>query len=94
MEEVNFNNENEYLESMNRLKDKFDQNEELVKQALVDKDKLRKHLITAYGLIRLIDNGFDDEMGGLIGQTSILIEALRGYLSDAIENDVLKINSD
>ena len=83
-----------YLEAMNQLKDKFKDNEKIVQDIKNENLHLKKQLMAIYGIVRLIDNSFDDEMGGLIGNTNVLIEMLRGLLSDIVEDDLLKVKKE
>ena len=86
--------ENMYLEAMNQLKDKFKDNEKIVKDIKDENLHLKKQLMAIYGIVRLIENSFDDEMGRSIANTNVLIEMLRGLLSDIIEDDLLKIKKE
>ena len=51
-------NELEYLEAMNQLKTKFDENEIEVKKLKKEVVELKKYIMTIYGLARIIDSNF------------------------------------
>tara|TARA_R110000824_G_scaffold98476_4_gene234985 strand:- start:1320 stop:1571 length:252 start_codon:yes stop_codon:yes gene_type:complete len=78
--------EGEYLDLVKQLKDKYDEIEAKL-ESIERRDKdLRKDFMTAYGTIRLLDHlistspvGFDDEV-------VIMVEVLRGFFSDCVEN--------
>jgi len=77
-----------YLDAMNQLKEINDKREkESIKQReeLMD---LRKELISAYGIVRLIDMMYQDA-GEPINEISILIETLREYLSQFVEAKII-----
>ncbi len=76
-----------YLDAMNQLNDKFKENEKIVNECKEKTLYLKKQIMTIYGIIRLIDNGFDNDMGN----TAILMEMLRGLVSEIIEEDILEI---
>ena len=69
-----------YLDAMNQLKETIKQREELL--------ELRKELISAYGIVRLIDMMYQDA-GEPINEISILIETLREYLSQFVEAKII-----
>jgi|TARA_A100000171_G_scaffold48976_1_gene57224 asparagine synthetase A len=79
--------DNMYLDAMNQLNDKFKENEKIVNECKEKTLYLKKQIMTIYGIIRLIDNGFDNDMGN----TAILMEMLRGLVSEIIEEDILEI---
>lgn len=81
-------NDGMYLDAMNQLKEINDKREkETIKQReeLMD---LRKELISAYGIVRLIDMMYQDA-GEPINEISILIETLREYLSQFVEAKII-----
>jgi hypothetical protein len=79
--------DNMYLDAMNQLNDKFKENEKIVNECKEKTLYFKKQIMTIYGIIRLIDNGFDNDMGN----TAILMEMLRGLVSEIIEEDILEI---
>lgn len=89
-ENTNIENEQEYLDMTNHLKDLYDKKDkelEKVKELNLD---LKKIVMTCYGSIRLLDQNFhnlllDDSCNQLI------IESLRSFLSDFVEYNILNI---
>ena len=81
--------EGEYLDMVNQLKEKYDEITTKL-DSIERRDKeLRKDFVTAYGVLRLLDHliassvvGFDDEVG-------IIVETLRGFLSDCVDKHIL-----
>lgn len=81
-------NEGYYLEAMNQLKEINDKRE---KESIKQREELlelRKELISAYGIVRLIDMMYQDS-GEPINEISILIETLREYLSQFVEAKII-----
>jgi len=79
-------NSSEYLEMANQLKEKFDENEKLVNRITQNNVELKKKIMIAYSLIRIIDSGeFIDE-----NDTKVFIEMLRGHLSKMVEMDIIR----
>tara|TARA_R110002153_G_scaffold156825_1_gene308782 strand:+ start:177 stop:440 length:264 start_codon:yes stop_codon:yes gene_type:complete len=82
----NIENEQMYLDMVAQLKNKYDEITSKL-ETIEKRDKqLQKDFITAYGTIRLLDHlissspiGFDDEV-------VIMVEVLRGFLSDCVDN--------
>jgi hypothetical protein len=86
-------NELEYLEAMNQLKTKFDENEKEVKKLKKEVVELKKYIMTIYGLARIIDSNFlgEDYDGDNI---RVLIEMMRGYCSMVVEQSIMGIPPD
>jgi len=82
--------DNEFLEAMNQLKDKFDINERDMKLMKEEVIELKKYIMTIYGLVRIIDSNFlgEDYDGENI---RVLIEMMRGYCSLVVEKSILGI---
>ena len=81
-------NDGMYLEAMNQLKEINDKRE---KESIKQREELlelRKELISAYGIVRLIDMMYQDS-GEPINEISILIETLREYLSQFVEAKII-----
>jgi hypothetical protein len=80
MEEVNIrshNNENEFLEMADHFKKSINKKNK-------ELNKLKKLICCLYGLCKATDDNYDDMN---------LIEVMRGYLSDAVE-ELLGIDPD
>ena len=78
-------NEGYYLEAMNQLKDKFDNNEYLMKRIQKQNMELKKEIVTAFGCMRILDNLIHNSYG-VDGDIISLSESLRGHLSDFVED--------
>ncbi len=84
-------NENEYLEMCNHLKElneKRDSREKEMQNELVN---YKKDIMTIYGLIRNISNTLEPE--NYDAEVYVLVDVLRGYVSDIIETHILKIDA-
>jgi len=78
--------EGEYLDLVKQLKDKFDEVEQKL-DTIEKRDKqLRKDFITAYGTIRLLDHLISNSPVGFDDEVVIMVEVLRGFLSDCVDN--------
>ena len=79
-------NENDYLDAMNQLKKKFDENEKKVEIFIKENIKLKKHIMVLYGLCKMCDmlDSSSDVM-----EREFCYSQMRGYLSDVIEQDLL-----
>ena len=81
-------NEGQYLELVNQLQEKFKSNEKLTNKVLEQSVRLKKHIMVAYSLTKIIDDAtfinFDDY--------KVFIEILRGYLSTCLDEEVLGLN--
>mgnify|MGYP003112370559 CR=1 FL=1 len=80
-----------YLDAMNQLQKKFDENEKIIKSLKESNNELYKEVISAYGVIRLIDNYIEpDEVSY---EVKTLIDCLRGHLSDVtLKHSKIKID--
>tara|TARA_E500000318_G_scaffold69897_1_gene64676 strand:- start:18866 stop:19162 length:297 start_codon:yes stop_codon:yes gene_type:complete len=73
-----------YIEMSKQLKEKYDEMEYL-KVKLNDQNKdLKKEIITAYGMSRIIDNVIHQSFD-IDSDIVTLCEALRGHLSNVID---------
>ncbi len=77
-----------YLDAMNQLKEMNDKREKETIKQREELMELRKELISAYGIVRLIDMMYQDA-GEPINEISILIETLREYLSQFVEAKII-----
>ena len=80
-------NEGEYLQLTKQLQEKFDRNEEYVKEVRENMEALIKEVISIYGLFRLIDKLVDYEEE-IDGEIKILCSLLRGQLSELYDEIV------
>ena len=77
-------NDGEYLEMVNHLKATYDEMAEKLFRKDMEIMDLKKDLMTAYGIIRLVDNLLE-RLGDVPHELTILIEVLRGELSNNID---------
>ena len=81
--------EGEYLDMANQLKEKFDEIEGKLNSIERLEKEMKKDLITAYGVIRLLDHLIDTNPVPYDNEAVVLVEMLRGLLSDCIDNYIL-----
>lgn len=85
-------NENEYLEMSNHFKKLYDDLiEKNFKQEIKILD-LKKEIITVYGFVRVIDNILE-RIYEVPHEIVVLVECLRGHLSDSIDKEIFKIKN-
>jgi len=80
-------NEGEYLEMVNQLKKKYDENELRVKEVRENYELLVKEVVSVYGVFRLIDKLIDYEQE-IDTEIRVLCSALRSQLSELYEEVV------
>jgi len=78
-------NEQMYLDMVNQLKDKFDNNEYIMKRIQKQNIELKKEIVTAFGCMRILDNLIHNSYGA-DADIMLLSESLRGHLSDFVED--------
>lgn len=81
--------EGEYLELANQLKEKYDEVEQKLKSIERRDKQLQKDFITAYGTTRLLDHLISSSAVGFDDEVVIMVEVLRGFLSDCVDNHIL-----
>ena len=84
---VVYMNEGEYLELTKQLQEKFDKNEEVVREMRENMEALIKEVVSIYGVFRLIDKLINYEED-IDGEIKILCSALRSQLSELYEEIV------
>tara|TARA_R110001592_G_scaffold121477_1_gene327111 strand:+ start:417 stop:749 length:333 start_codon:yes stop_codon:yes gene_type:complete len=77
-----------YLDAMNQLKEINDKREKESNKQKEELMELRKELLSAYGIVRLIDMMYHDAQEP-ISEISVLIETLREYLSQFVEAKII-----
>ena len=81
--------EGEYLDLVKQLKDKYDEITDKL-DSIERKDKeLRKDFITAYGVVRILDHLIDINPVSYDPEIVVLVESLRGFLSDSVDKHIL-----
>lgn len=82
-------NEQMYLDMVNQLKEKYDEITTKL-ESIERRDKeLRKDFTTAYGVIRLLDHLISSSVVGFDDEVVIMVETLRGFLSDCVDKHIL-----
>ena len=82
-------NEGDYLDMVNQLKEKYDEVESKMETILNMEKIIKKDLIVAYGVARLLDHLMDSSIIPYDNEIIVLIEMLRGILSDSIDKHIL-----
>ena len=81
--------EGEYLDLVKQLKDKYDEIEAKL-ESIERRDKdLQKDFTTAYGVVRLLDHLISSSVVGFDDEVVIMVECLRGFLSDSMDRHIL-----
>lgn len=84
------NNENEYLEFSNLMKEQYEELEKENKKLIIKNNKLKKELCSLYGVSRVIDY----MASSLLNIPNILLELIerqRSALSIIVETEILNI---
>lgn len=83
--------EQEYLEMVNQLKDKYDEiTDKLDRIELLELD-MKKDLITAYGVVRMLDNLISNSHIPYDNEVVTIVEVLRGLLSNCMDRHIFHI---
>jgi len=80
--------EQEYLELSNQFKEIMDEKDSRLQMALRNELDLKKVIITAYGMLRVLDHTTDDVeimLEHRLESCKDMIENFRGYLSDMMD---------
>jgi hypothetical protein len=81
-----------YLDAMNQLKEMNDEREKELKEVKTELKEFKKELISTYGVVRLLDMIYSDQCEEPIQEVSILIETLREFLSQFVDEKVIGEN--
>ena len=88
VEELNIENEQDYLDMANHFKEVLENKENTIKSLEEEILQHKKTIITTYGVFRLLDEYF--EVAGNIPFDVVgMVELLRGYLSEYTEKHIL-----
>lgn len=82
-------NEQMYLDMVNQLKEKYDEITTKIESIERRDTELRKDFVTAYGVIRLLDHLISSSVVGFDDEVVIMVEVLRGFLSDCVDKHIL-----
>lgn len=79
-----------YLDAMNQLKELNEKRDAENKKNKEELIQLKKELITCYGIVRLLDNLNENHpLDDSPVEVKIVIETLRDYLSQFVEDNIL-----
>ena len=83
--------EQEYLEMVNQLKDKYDEITDKLDRIELQELDMKKDLITAYGVVRMLDNLISNSHIGYDNEVVTIVEVLRGLLSNYMDRHIFHI---
>ena len=83
-------NDGQYLEMANHLKETYDKMEEKLLRSEIKIIDLKKEIISAYGLIRVIDN-LMEHLHEVPHEIVVIVELLRSQLSDTVDKEIFNI---
>jgi len=81
--------EGQYLELVAQLQEKYTEIEAKMSSIERLEKIMKKELITAYGVVRLLDHLIDTNPIGYDNEIIVLVEMLRGVLSDCVDRHLL-----
>jgi len=81
--------EGQYLELVAQLQEKYTEMEAKMSSIERLEKIMKKELITAYGVVRLLDHLIDTNPIGYDNEIIVLVEMLRGVLSDCVDRHLL-----
>jgi RNA processing factor Prp31 len=85
-------NDGQILEMSNHLKELYDVKEKELEKLKEENLQLKKVVMSCYGVVRILDQQFNNIL--LDADTnSYIIEALRSYLSNVVEYEILDIEN-
>ena len=83
--------EQEYLEMVNQLKDKYDEITDKLDRIELQELDMKKDLITAYGVVRMLDNLISNSHIPYDNEVVTIVEVLRGLLSNCMDRHIFHI---
>jgi hypothetical protein len=81
-----------YLDAMNQLKSMNDEREKELLKVKNELKEFKKEIISTYGIVRLLDMIYTDHCDEPIQEVSILIETLREFLSQFVDEKIIDEN--
>jgi len=81
--------EQDYLDMVGQLKLKYDEIEAKMSSIERLEKIMKKDLITAFGVVRLLDHLMDTSVVPYDNEIVVLVEMLRGVLSDCVDKHIL-----
>ena len=82
--------EGQYIEMANHLKETYDKISEKLFKSEIKIMELKKEIITAYGLVRIIDNILE-HLYDVPHEVVVLVECLRSHLSEVMDKELFNI---
>lgn len=86
--------EGEYLELCNDLKSKYDEITNKLDRIESRELDMKKDLITAYGVVRMLDNLISTSHVPYDNEVVTIVECLRGCLSNSMDSHIFHIQDD
>ena len=83
--------EGEYLELCNDLKNKYDEITDKLDRIELQELDMKKDLITAYGVVRMLDNLISNSHIGYDNEVVVIVEVLRGLMSNSMDRHIFGI---
>jgi len=83
--------EQEYLEMVNQLKDKYDEITDKLDRIELQELDMKKDLITAYGVVRMLDNLISNSHVPYDNEVVVIVEVLRGLMSNCMDRHIFHI---
>ena len=84
--------EGEYLDMVNQLKDKYDMITNKLKRIEAMEIDMKKDMASAYGVVRLLDHLISNSHNSYDNEVMVLIECLRGLLSDCMDKHIFNMD--
>ena len=84
--------EGQYLELCNDLKDKYDTITNKLKRIEAMEIDMKKDMASAYGVVRLLDHLISNSHNSYDNEVMVLIECLRGLLSDCMDKHIFNMD--
>ena len=81
--------EQDYLDMVNQLQQKYNEVESKMETILNMEKIIKKDLLVAYGVSRLLDHLMDTSVEDYDNEIIVLVEMLRGILSDSVDRHIL-----
>ena len=76
---------------VNQLKDKYDEITDKLDRIELQELDMKKDLITAYGVVRMLDNLISNSHIGYDNEVVTIVEVLRGLLSNCMDRHIFHI---
>lgn len=86
--------EGEYLEMVKQLKDKYDEITNKLDKIELMEMNMKKDLMSVYGVVRMLDHLISTSMIPYDNEIMVIVECLRGMLSDMMDKHILQIEQD